>query len=87
MAAKYKITTRKRGDVYHIVVTNRAGRAWESKTAEGDYGNAAESAMVTDEYVNGGGKLHPDSWRLYATPEAPAYTVRNMKPSSLAELI
>jgi len=45
-----------------VVITNRAGRKWHSNYAHGCPGNAGESAMVLEEYINDGNKINKDDW-------------------------
>lgn len=47
---------------FAVVVANRNGREWCSKSLEGCPGNAAERAMVLEEFLNDGGKLDPEKW-------------------------
>jgi hypothetical protein len=47
------------------VIRNRAGRKWVSKRIENCPGNAGESAMFTEEVLNGGDKLNENDWIAY----------------------
>lgn len=49
-----------------IVVTNRAGRSWSNLHIDNCPANAAESAMATEEFINGGGKLTTGMWKEIA---------------------
>ena len=45
-----------------VVIKNKAGRKWVSNHAHGCPGNAGESAMATEEFINDGGRLNKKDW-------------------------
>lgn len=49
---------------FAIVIENRKGRMWVHNRFDTDFGNAAEEAMVLDEYLNIPGKKlsNPEAW-------------------------
>jgi hypothetical protein len=47
---------------FATIVENRKGRRWVSKSLWGCPGNAAENAMVLEEFLNSGGKLDREAW-------------------------
>ena len=64
MKFKTKISTPESHDgeyAYIIVEAVRTGRRWISKDLM-DTGNAAEEAMIIEEMINDGVKLHKHAW-------------------------
>ena len=61
----FKVGYEPTADGYRLTITNRRGRKWVKTTTEGCPGNAAEAAMVLQEYLDDGNLLtrSRDYWR------------------------
>jgi len=61
---KFTVATRHTSPAeFAIVITNRAGRTWESVTRHACPGEASEDAQAIQEYINNNGKLSANAWR------------------------
>lgn len=61
---KFKVRVEENANgTFRLAVVNRKGRKWVSDAAFGCPGNAGETAMVLEEYLNNGGKMtDPSKW-------------------------